>query len=111
MAGKLNLVIDQGATYNKHFRMKDANGDAFDLSDYTMRAQIRKTYDGALQANFGTEISDAPNGAFQIVLAASASAGITAGNYFYDVEIYTSGSADVKRLIEGELEIRPEATK
>jgi len=50
-------------------------------------------------------------GAFQIVLAASASAGITAGNYFYDVEIYTSGSADVKRLIEGELEIRPEATK
>jgi len=48
MAGKLNLVIDQGATYNKHFRMKDANGDAFDLSDYTMRAQIRKTYDGSL---------------------------------------------------------------
>ena len=42
-AAKLNLTIEQGATYKKKFTWKDSAGVAIDLSGYSARMHIRKS--------------------------------------------------------------------
>ena len=44
-------------------------------------------------------------------LSNSTSSGMTAGRYFYDLEVFTSGNAIVKRLIEGTVTLNQEVTR
>ena len=39
------------------------------------------------------------------------SSGISAGRYFYDLEIHTGSDAVVKRLIQGEVTLNQEVTR
>ena len=42
MAAIANLQIDQGATFTSDVTVKDANGNAFDLTGYTAKAKLAK---------------------------------------------------------------------
>ena len=44
MASISNIFIDQGATFTTTVTVTDANGDAVNLSGYSVAAQIRKTF-------------------------------------------------------------------
>ena len=44
-------------------------------------------------------------------LAAATSSAMTAGLFFYDLEIHTAGDAIVKRLIEGKVTLNQEVTR
>ena len=109
MSNTLHLEIDQGSTFDKSFRYGDVNGDPFDLSGYTLRAQLRTSYTSSVAANFGTEISDPTGGEFRNVLSATGSAGLNPGNYVWDAE--ASINATVIRLVGGTAELTPEVTK
>ena len=110
MAGIFDIEHDQGSTFEKSFQVLDAFGTPFDLSAYTMSAQIRASFTGSLVAQFAVQVTNGVNGEFKLVLAATASAGMDAKQKFvYDVE--RSLAAEVKRVIQGSFVITPEATK
>ena len=44
MAAIANLTIDQGATFSSDVTVKDANGNAFDLTGYTASAKMAKGF-------------------------------------------------------------------
>ena len=44
-------------------------------------------------------------------LPAATSSAMTAGLFFYDLEIHTAGDAIVKRLIEGKVTLNQEVTR
>ena len=44
MAAIANLTIDQGATFNSDVTVKDANGNAFDLTGYSASAKMAKGF-------------------------------------------------------------------
>ena len=44
-------------------------------------------------------------------LSNSTSSGISAGRYYYDLEIFTSSDTIVKRLIQGEVTLNQEVTR
>ena len=44
MAAIANLTLDQGATFNSDVTVKDANGNAFNLTGYTASAKMAKGY-------------------------------------------------------------------
>ena len=44
-------------------------------------------------------------------LEASTSSSLAAGQYVYDLEIYTSGDSTVKRILQGDVTITPEVTR
>ena len=44
MANLRNLTIDQGSTFSISIELSDANDNPLDLSDYTIHAQLRKSY-------------------------------------------------------------------
>ena len=83
------------------------------LTGFSARAQMRSTKSAsAVAASFTcTVVSPAANGVVKMELPATTSTAMTAGAYFYDLEIHTANDAIVKRLIEGTVTINQEVTR
>ncbi len=111
MAAIANLTIDQGATFSSDVTVKDANGNAFDLTGYTAEAKMAKGYNSTrTRTTMTTTINaDPTTGIVTLSLTATETAALDApARYVYDLEI-TSG-ATVTRVIEGIINIRPNVT-
>ncbi len=112
LAGKLNIVIDQGATYSQAITWKDSNG-VIDNTGYSARMQARATVPSAstvvsLTDGSGITLGGA-DGIITIALTATETAGITEGKYVYDLEL-VNGS-DVYRVVMGTFTVRGEVTR
>ena len=104
------ITIDQGSTFEKSWILRNSDFTFFDFTGYNIRAQMRDDFNGNLIANFGAEFSDPTAGQFKIVMAATASSGVTAGNLLYDVKA-DNLSGSIIRLVEGPVTLRPEVTR
>ena len=110
-AGTYNLVIDQGSDFALDLVIKEG-GTALNLLNYTGRAQLRTSVDASsASASFTVTKTNASGGALKMELGASTSSSLAAGQYVYDLEIYTSGDAIVKRILQGDVTITPEVTR
>ena len=110
-AGKYNLVIDQGSDFALDLVIKQG-GTALNLSNYSGRAQLRTSVDASsASATFSVTVSNAANGALKMQLPAATSSGISAGQYVYDLEIFTANDSIVKRIIQGDVTLTPEVTR
>ncbi len=110
-AGTYNLVIDQGSDFALDLVIKQS-GSALDLSNYTGRAQLRTSVDASsASATFTVTKTNASGGALKMELQAATSSSLAAGQYVYDLEIYTSGDSTVKRILQGDVTITPEVTR
>ena len=108
MATKLNLVIDQGATYsNSNIIAYDSTNTAINLTTYTVASKIRKHYTSTNSVAFTATGNS--TGYVTLSLTSNATANIVAGRYVYDVEV-TSNTGIVTRVKEGIVTITPNAT-
>lgn len=110
MATYSNIYIDQGSTYSSIIDVKDGNGLPFNLTGYTPRGQIRKSYSSSTAINFVTSINTPINGKIGMSLTATQTRAMKPGRYIYDIEIYNSGG-HVIRVAEGQVEISPASTR
>lgn len=106
MATYSNIFIDQGSTYTSVIEVKDNNGLLYDLTDYSSRGQIRKTYTSSTSVSFTTSIDLPLEGKINLSLTATQTRAMKQGRYVYDVEIYND-DGNVIRVCEGQLEITP----
>ena len=110
-AGTYNLVIDQGSDFALDLVIKQS-GSALNLTNYSGRAQLRTSVTASsASASFTVTKTNAAGGALKLELSASTSSSLAAGQYVYDLEIFTSGDAIVKRILQGEVTITPEVTR
>jgi len=110
-AARYDLVIDQGSDFAIEFTVAES-GSAKNLSGYSARAQLRPTKSSSvLSATFTCGIPVPANGKINMVLGNASSTGLTAGRYFYDLEIFTSGDSVVQRLLYGEVTLTQEVTR
>ena len=123
-AGKYNIVIEQGATYQVELQYKDSNNAVVDLTGYSGKMQIRPsigsptaylTLSSSLQPdgtglNFsGSSGANSPvSGTIGIYISAATSSLLTFDQGVYDLEIY-SGSF-VNRLLMGNVKLSKEVT-
>ena len=123
-AGKYNLLIEQGATYQVELQYKDSTGAVVDLTGYSGRLQIRPsigastTYlclSSSLDAdgtglNFSGSygINPPTSGTIGIYISAATSSLLTFSTGVYDLEIQ-SGSF-VTRLLQGNVQLSKEVT-
>ena len=115
-AGKLNIVIEQGATFNPVLTYSDAVGDPIDLTGYDARMQIRlkksdpdPPADELTVTNGGIVLGGAA-GTITLIMTDTATAAITYKSAVYDLEII-SGSGIVTRLVEGGVSVSKEPTR
>jgi len=110
-AARYDLVIDQGSDFAIEFSVAES-GTAKNLTGYSARAQLRPTKGSTtLSASFTCTIPTPTNGKINMVLPNGTTAGLTAGRFYYDLEIYTSSNTIVSRLLYGEVTLTQEVTR
>lgn len=123
MAGKLDLDIEQGATFTRVFTWQDAGGEPVDLTGYAARLQVRETH-GSLESvldlsspSAGLELGGAA-GTITLTITASQTADIVVADdgsdtpvraLVYDLEL--ANGAFVKRLLAGAFTVSKEVTR
>ena len=110
MASISNIFIDQGATFTTTVTVTDANGDAVNLSGYSVAAQIRKTFLSSTATAFTATISNASSGEITISLSPTQTTALEAGRFVYDVVITASGGTKT-RVVEGQVTVNPSVTR
>ncbi len=110
MASISNIFIDQGATFTTTVTVTDANGDAVNLSGYSVAAQIRKTFLSSTATAFTATISNASSGEITISLTPTQTTALEAGRFVYDVLITASGGTKT-RVVEGQVTVNPSVTR
>ena len=101
-AARYDLVIDQGSDFAVEFTVAEA-GVVKNLTGYSARAQLRPSKGSSeLSATFTATIPTLGN---------AASSSLTAGRFFYDLEIFSSNNLVVSRLLFGEVTLTQEVTR
>lgn len=123
-AGKYNILIEQGATFQLELQYKDSNNNAIDLTGYSGRMQIRPSVGSTVSylclssslqpdgtgLNFSGSNGSTPptSGSIGIYISAVSSSALTFNQGVYDLEI-ASGSF-VARLLQGNVQLSKEVT-
>lgn len=110
MAVVANITLDQGSNFDSTIDVEDVNGNAADLTSYTARGQIRKTYTSTSAVSFTASVTNASAGTIGISLTGTQTGNMKAGRYVYDVEVVSSGG-NVTRVVEGQVEVMPRVTR
>jgi hypothetical protein len=113
-AGIYDMTIEQGATFALNLTLQDADGDPFDLTGYTGRAQLRVRYsDASPLVSFTVTVPQvgtlATEGKLSVGLTATQTANLPPRALVYDLELVKN--ADVIRILQGRAEVSPEVTR
>lgn len=118
IAGLYNITCQQGATFQRQVTWTDSARDAYNLTGYTARMQVRSdvtsnTIIATLSTsagNTGTITLGGTAGTVDLLISATNTAALTAGQYVYDLEL-VSGGGVVTRLLEGNFKVSAEVTR
>jgi len=108
MANKINIVIDQGTTFNTSFVILDATDTPIDFSNFTADSQLRKSYTSSASHAFNVQMNNA--GEIILSMSANTTGNITAGRYVYDVEVQDPSGVR-SRIVEGIVTVTPQVTR
>lgn len=108
MANKVNIVIDQGTTFNTTFIIHNSSDEPIDFTTYTANSQMRKSYSSSNSFAFGVSLSS--NGEVGLSMNANTTGSIVAGRYVYDVEVQDAAGVR-SRIVEGIATVTPQVTR
>jgi hypothetical protein len=90
--------------------LDDVNGDPYNLTGFTAKSQMRKSYySTSPTAQFTITISAPTTGVLNMSLSSTTTANVAAGRYVYDVAIKDSANT-VTRVLEGIVNVLPRVT-
>ena len=113
-AGQLDIVIEQGATWEYPFTWTSGNSPV-DITGYEFKAQIRKKADATpviITLNTPDEIAitDGPAGIYTITIDADITSDMPDGQYQWDMFV-TFPNGKVRKLWVGDVEFIPNITE
>lgn len=112
MAAIANLLVDQGATFTSTVTVFNTDDTLFTLTDYTVAAQLRKSYSSSTSTTFTASIdSDPTTGKIILELTPTQTAALEEGRYVYDVEVTNTLTSEVTRVIQGVVTVSPNVTR
>ncbi len=122
-AARHDLTIDQGADFSLELTIKES-ASVKNLTDWYPRAQLRKNKESAsATAAFTASVSgDVAHGKVLLQMPWDRTDDITAGVYYYDLELYNVGEGagadatpasilQVLRIMGGQVHVRREVTR
>ena len=110
-AGNYDIVIDQGEDFALSIALSE-DGSAINLNSHTVSAQLRPTpSSNTLTATFTCTVVNAASGTLKMSLPYATTANISAGKYYYDLEIYNSSANSITRLLQGVARVTQNVTR
>lgn len=115
MAGRYNMVCDQGSTFSLVFTIK-TDGTAWDLvGNYTAKMQVRSFLNADTVlielTTANSRISFSAGGTVTLSLTAANTTDLIAGRHTYDLELTQTSTSVVTRVLEGKFVVRGEVTR
>jgi len=115
MAGRYNMVCDQGSTFSLVFTIK-TDGVAWDLvGNYTAKMQVRSFLNADTVlielTTANSRISFSAGGTVTLSLTATNTTALPAGRHTYDLELTETANSVVTRVLEGKFVVRGEVTR
>ena len=121
MATVYNFSATQGSQLSVRLNVKDASGDAINLSGYNARGVVKYRYsstDALIDLNptivSGTTGSAYQSGLIDVYLSGSQTSGLPDGQFVYDIEKYPSGAANtegaVDKILAGDFFVYPQVS-
>jgi len=111
LATTANLFVDSGSDYSNIITIASSTGSALDLTNYTVKSQMRKSYGSSTYYDFTASVYDAVTGKIRLQITAANTSLIPAGRYLYDIEITNTNTSAKTRVLEGIVVVTPEITK
>ena len=121
MAGKLDLTIEKGSTFERVFTWQTKDTETgqltpVNLAGYKARCMFREVIDDpvpflTLTTENGRIIIEDLTGIIRFNIPADVSAAVIPERGVWDLELYTSDGAFVIRLLEGKVKLKPEVTR
>ena len=109
-AGYQELFLEQGTDFSTSINLDDVNGNPYNLTGFTAKSQMRKSYySTSTTAEFTITINAPTTGVLIISLPSANTANVAAGRYVYDVAIKDSANT-VTRVLEGIVNVLPRVT-
>jgi hypothetical protein len=116
-----NLDVIQGSTFSAQLFAKNADGTAIDLSGYEVRGVVKYNYGtGVALVNLNPAVNTgqapplntytAASGVVDVSIPATGAAALPVTIGVYDIEMYSAGETEVRKLLDGRVRIHPEVT-
>ena len=106
-----NLVINAGSDFSQSFTLEGSDtNSAFDLTSYTVVAQMRKWSGSSSATTFTSSILQASEGKILLTLTSTQTSALKPGRYVYDVVIIDEFETK-NRVIEGMVLVREGVTR
>jgi hypothetical protein len=124
-AGRYDIILEQGATFDLPLRYLDSLGTPVNLTGYSARMQVREAPAAVLLVEFNSSYSangtiflsgaaedrsDGANGNIRVFMSAANSAALPRFSGRYDLEL-SDTTGYVVRLLEGQFRVEPEITR
>lgn len=116
---KFDLVMVQGATFEKSFEYKDSAKVSINLTGYTARLQVRSDTDSSTTLieltteNGRITLNDPTTGVISLYISAVDTAALTFNTGVYDLELQhvASGRTIVENIVYGNVSLRKNVTR
>lgn len=108
----VNLTINTGTSFTKSFTIVTDNGPPFNLTDYTIKSQLRKSPQSSSYINFiSTAVSPYSSGVIKIDLEPNSTLNLNTGRYLYDIIITNNTNGEKRKVVEGSAIISKSITR
>lgn len=111
MSRKLNLLIDQGTSFEKTIDLTEDDPVAnTDLSTYDATSKIKKTFTSLTSISFTVTANEEAN-TITLSLTPGQTANLSGGQYLYDTYLANTSSNTAYRVFEGIVTLNPQVSK
>jgi hypothetical protein len=116
LAGRYNIVCDQGSTFEREIELMDSDETPYNLSGYTARMQVRREVDSTgtplieLTTENGRISLFGTLGIIALALTPTETSSLSRGGY-YDLEIVQTSTGKVFKVLRGEFRLEKEVTR
>ena len=110
-AGIYNIVIQKRANFVFTASLKKADGTAYDLTNRTLRGQIRRSFDDVLQSNLSITEIDPANAIIEVSLTKEQTAALVEADSYYDIFADYDISGDSDKVLVGTVTIIKNCTE
>lgn len=98
----VNLTISTGTSFTKSFNILSDSGSPLNLTNYTVKSQLRKSPQSSSVINFiSTATSPFSSGVIKIDLTPNLTTNLNSGRYMYDIIITNNVSGEKTKVVEG----------
>lgn len=112
MAAYSEITLEQHANFSTTVTVEDTQGDAINLTNYSVSSQMRKSYYSTTATSFNVFVSNASTGEITMRMTSANTANLTPGRYVYDLVITSPSPASEKtRVVEGIVVVTPGVTQ